>query len=55
MKKKTIKTLLIPVLALCFLVTTSTTTFTSNMPEDIASQIMPLDNFPIYSNPGNNT
>ena len=55
MKKKTIKTLLIPVFALCFLVTTSTTTFTSNIPEDTTFQIIPLEDLPSYNNPANNT
>ncbi len=49
------KTLLLPLMALCLLLTASSPAFYNNIPEDTTSQIMPLEDLPIYKNPeGNN-
>ena len=40
--KKTTKTLLLPLLAICLLLTASTPALYNNIPEDNTSQIMPF-------------
>ena len=44
MKKKTNKTILLPLIAICLLLTASTPTI--NIPKDNTTQTMPLDNRP---------
>ena len=48
------KTLLLPLLALCLLLTASSPALCNNIPEDTTSQIMPLDDRETIDNSTNN-
>ena len=52
--KKTTKTLLFPLLAICLLLTASTPALSSYIPEDTTSQVMPLGDREDLGNSTNN-
>ncbi len=52
--KKTTKTLLFPLLAICLLLTASTPALSNNIPEDATSQITPLEDKEDFNNSTNN-
>ena len=53
MKKKTNKTILLPLIAICLLLTANTPTV--NIPEDNTTQIMPLEDKNPIKNPTSNS
>ena len=54
MNKKTTKTLLLPLLTICLLLTASTPALYNNIPEDTTSQIMPLNDKDAFDDSTNN-